>query len=131
MLMTEIIAYKPEEVALRLRVSEETVRREIRLKHLGALLIGKQYRIAPSDLIAYLGEHRYNEWFGLREDLRAAIGSGELEEDEARELAARAVRAIRESNEAKLAVPPTSHNPRATNKQPKTPAKKSVRHPHA
>ena len=60
MLMTEIIAYKPEEVALRLRVSEETVRREIRLKHLGALLIGKQYRIAPSDLIAYLGEHRYN-----------------------------------------------------------------------
>jgi excisionase family DNA binding protein len=95
MLMTETLAYTPEEVALRLRVSEETVRREIRAKHLSALQVGKQYRIAPSDLIAYLGKRRYEEWFGPREDLRAVIGSGGLEEAEAHELAARAVRAVR------------------------------------
>ena len=131
MLMSEIVAYKPEEVALRLRVSEETVRREIRLKHLGALLVGKQYRIAPSDLIAYLGEDRYNEWFGSREDLRAAIGSGQLGDDKARDIATRAVRAVRASTETNSASPVQSRNPRAINKQAKLPAKKSARHPHA
>ncbi len=105
MLMTDIVAYKPEEVALRLRVSEETVRREIRSKHLGALLVGKQYRIAPSDLIAYLGEDRYNEWFGLRDDLRAAIGSGDLDEDEARDFATRAIKTVRASSDTNLVTP--------------------------
>ena len=127
MLMTEIVAYKPEEVALRLRVSEETVRREIRLKHLGALLVGKQYRIAPSDLIAYLGEDRYNEWFGLREDLRAAIGSGDLDEDEARDLATRAVKAVRASSDAN-SVTPERRDTRALKKPL---IKKTNRHPNA
>ena len=130
MLMTETLAYTPEEVALRLRVSEETVRREIRAKHLGALQVGKQYRIAPSDLIAYLGEHRYKEWFGQREDLRAVIGSGGLEEVEAHELAARAVRAVR-AEAAPVTANSGDWNPRRDQKpakpqRSKTPATKST-----
>jgi excisionase family DNA binding protein len=63
MLMRETKIYSPEDVARRLRVSEETVRREIRAHHLGAQRIGKQDRIAPSDLKAYLvhdhsGDHK-------------------------------------------------------------------------
>ncbi len=95
MLMTEVLAYTPEEVARRLRVSEETVRREIRSQRLGALQVGKQYRIAASDLIAYLGAQRFEEWFGTRSDLRAAIGSGDLPEEEAHALAWKAVSEVR------------------------------------
>jgi excisionase family DNA binding protein len=143
MLMNEVLAYTPEEIALRLRVSEETVRREIRAKHLGALQVGKQYRVAPSDLIAYLGKQRYEEWFGPREDLKAVIGSGGLPEDEAQELAVRAVKAIRaeETVGVQPKRPPSRDtNPEAlerslTRRSPelvtKTPAKKPARRPHA
>ena len=95
MLMREAKIYSPEDIARRLRVSEETVRREIRARHLGAQRIGKQYRIAPSDLKAYLGDARYEEWFLRSNDLREAIGSGGLLEDEAYRLAERVVREVR------------------------------------
>ncbi|NJK43649.1 MAG: helix-turn-helix domain-containing protein [Pleurocapsa sp. SU_196_0] len=84
-------------MARRLRVSEETVRREIRAQHLNAQRIGKQYRIASSDLKAYLGESRFEEWFLRDNDLRDAIGSGGLPENEALALAEQAVRSVRDA----------------------------------
>lgn len=93
--MRETTIYSPEDVARRLRVSEETVRREIRAQHLGAQRIGKQYRIASSDLKAYLGDARFEEWFMRSNDLREAIGSGGLPENEAHALAERVVREVR------------------------------------
>jgi excisionase family DNA binding protein len=97
MLMRNVLVYTPEDVARRLRVSEETVRREIRARHLSAQRIGKQYRIASSDLKSYLGEARFEEWFVQGNDLREAIGSGGLSEQEAIAFAEQAVRQVRES----------------------------------
>jgi excisionase family DNA binding protein len=96
MLVRDAIVYTPEDVARRLRVSEETVRREIRAQHLSAQRIGKQYRISSSDLVSYLGEARFEEWFMRENDLRDAIGSGGLPEDEAIAFAERAVREVRD-----------------------------------
>ncbi len=93
--MRDAAIYSPEEVARRLKVSEETVRREIRAQHLGAQRIGKQYRIASSDLKTYLGESRFEEWFVRDHDLRDAIGSGNLPEDEAIALSERMTREVR------------------------------------
>lgn len=95
--MRDVRIYSPEEVARRLKVSEETVRREIRAQHLGAQRIGKQYRIASSDLKTYLGESRFEEWFVRNHDLRDAIGSGGLSEDEAMIASERIVREVRTS----------------------------------
>lgn len=95
--MRDAAIYSPEEVARRLKVSEETVRREIRAQHLGAQRIGKQYRIASSDLKIYLGESRFEEWFVRDNDLRDAIGSGGLLEDEAIAVGERIVREVRAS----------------------------------
>ncbi len=95
--MTEPSVYTPEEVAKTLRISEETVRREIRANHLGAQRIGKQYRIASSDLVAYLGEARFLEWFAWREDFRKLVGSGGLPEAEAVAIAEKLVREAREA----------------------------------
>jgi excisionase family DNA binding protein len=93
--MTQQAVYSPEEVARRLRVSEETVRREIRAATLGAQRVGKQYRIAPSDLIAYLGVERYREWFTNGLALNDVIGVGGLDDAEAQAIAEREVRAVR------------------------------------
>ncbi len=93
--MIEMSVYTPEEVAKTLRISEETVRREIRANHLGAQRIGKQYRIAPSDLVAYLGEARFIEWFAWRTEFRSLIGAGGLPEVEAHKIAERAVKQVR------------------------------------
>jgi excisionase family DNA binding protein len=95
MLMQELTVYTPEDVARRLRVSEETVRREIRGQQLPAQRIGKQYRIAASDLKAYLGEARFTEWFLQDFALHQAIGSGGLPEAQAHTLAEQAVRQVR------------------------------------
>jgi excisionase family DNA binding protein len=95
MLMRNALVYTPEDVARRLRVSEETVRREIRARHLSAQRVGKQYRIASSDLKNYLGEARFEEWFIRGNDLRDAIGSGGLPENEAIAFAEQAVRQVR------------------------------------
>lgn len=97
MSMRDAAIYSPEEVARRLKVSEETVRREIRAQHLGAQRIGKQYRIASSDLRTYLGESRFEEWFVRDNDLRDTIGSGGLPEDEAIALSERIVREVRDA----------------------------------
>ncbi len=97
MLMQEMNIYTPEDVARRLRVSEETVRREIRGNHLSAQRIGKQYRISANDLKAYLGDQRFTEWFLQTDHLRLAIGSGGLPEPEAIALAEKAVRQVREA----------------------------------
>jgi excisionase family DNA binding protein len=97
MLMQTILVYTPEDVARRLRVSEETVRREIRARHLTAQRVGKQYRIASSDLKTYLGEARFEEWFLRGNDLRDAVGSGGLSENEAITFAEQAVRQVRNS----------------------------------
>ena len=93
--MIEMSVYTPEEVAKTLRISEETVRREIRANHLGAQRIGKQYRIAPSDLVAYLGEARFIEWFAWRSEFRALIGLGGLPEVQALQIAKQAVKEVR------------------------------------
>jgi excisionase family DNA binding protein len=93
--MIEMSVYTPEEVAKTLRISEETVRREIRANHLGAQRIGKQYRIAPSDLVAYLGEVRFIELFAWRNEFRNLIGSGGLSEAQAIKLAQQAVQEAR------------------------------------
>ncbi len=100
MLMQEMTIYTPEDVARRLRVSEETVRREIRGNHLNAQRIGKQYRISAGDLKDYLGDERFTEWFLQTEHLRLAIGSGGLPEAQAIALAQKAVRQVRETRPA-------------------------------
>ncbi len=97
MLMQEMTIYTPEDVARRLRVSEETVRREIRGQHLNAQRIGKQYRISASDLKDYLGDARFTEWFLNTDHLHLAIGSGGLPEAQAIALAQEAVRQVREA----------------------------------
>ena len=51
--------YTPTEVAQILRVSEETIRREIRRDQLRALQVERQYHITPADLVAWLGKARY------------------------------------------------------------------------
>ena len=94
--MRDATIYSPEQVARRLRVSEKTVRREIRAQHLGAQRIGKQYRIASSDLKTYLGESRFKEWFVRDHDLRDAIGSGGLPENDAITFSERIVREVRD-----------------------------------
>jgi excisionase family DNA binding protein len=57
------IVYTTTEIAQRLRVSEESVRREIRRGQLQAMQIGRLYRATSGDLIAWLGEVRYNQLF--------------------------------------------------------------------
>jgi excisionase family DNA binding protein len=83
--------YTSSEVANALRVSEESVRREIRRGTLTAARIGNQYRMTANDLAAWLGESRYRELFSPLGPLGALIGYGNLEEDEAHRLALIAV----------------------------------------
>ncbi len=100
MLMQEKNIFTPEDVARRLRVSEETIRREIRGQHLNAQRIGKQYRISAGDLKAYLGDAPFTEWFLQIDHLRDAIGSGGLPEAKAIALAQKAVQQVREARPA-------------------------------
>lgn len=86
--------YTSAEVAIALRVSEESVRREIRRGVLTAARIGNQYRLTANDLAAWLGEARYLELFSPLGPLGALIGLGGLEEDEAHALALKAVREV-------------------------------------
>lgn len=79
----EQYVYTPAEVARALRVNEETVRREIRREQLGAVQIGRQYRITVPDLIAWLGQERYLELFRPHEALLTLLGSGGLDEEHA------------------------------------------------
>ena len=84
MQMSEHI-YTPAEVAQALRVNEETIRREIRRDQLGALQVGRQYRITPADLVAWLGKERYLEIFRPHEALLELLGVGGLDEATASE----------------------------------------------
>jgi excisionase family DNA binding protein len=61
---TEVAVFTTAEIAHVLRVSNESVRREIRRGQLHAMQIGRQYRSTADDLIAWLGANRYNELFG-------------------------------------------------------------------
>ena len=72
--------YTPAEVAQVLRVNEETIRREIRRDQLGAVQVGRQYRITPADLVAWLGKARYLEIFRPHEALLEVLGAGNLDE---------------------------------------------------
>ena len=83
MMDRESYIYTPAEVAHVLRVNEETVRREIRREQLGALQVGRQYRITAPDLIAWLGQDRYFELFRPHEVLLSLLGSGSFDEDAA------------------------------------------------
>jgi excisionase family DNA binding protein len=87
--------YTSAEVANALRVSEESVRREIRRGTLTAARIGNQYRLTANDLAAWLGESRYRELFSPLGPLGALIGFGGLEEDAAQNLALKAVKEVR------------------------------------
>ncbi len=87
--------YTSAEVANALRVSEESVRREIRRGTLTAARIGNQYRLTANDLAAWLGESRYHEIFSPLGPLGALIGFGGLEEDAAHALALKAVKEVR------------------------------------
>jgi excisionase family DNA binding protein len=87
--------YTSAEVANALRVSEESVRREIRRGTLTAARIGNQYRLTANDLAAWLGESRYRELFSPLGPLGALIGFGGLEEDAAQKLALKAVKEVR------------------------------------
>jgi excisionase family DNA binding protein len=87
--------YTSAEVANALRVSEESVRREIRRGTLTAARIGNQYRLTANDLAAWLGESRYRELFSPLGPLGALIGFGGLEEEAAQKLALKAVKEVR------------------------------------
>ena len=87
--------YTPAEVAQILRVNEETVRREIRREQLRAVQVGRQYRITPADLIAWLGKERYVEIFRPHEALLELLGAGDLDDDVASETAQMLVRRAR------------------------------------
>jgi excisionase family DNA binding protein len=54
------------EIAQRLRVSNESVRREIRRGQLRAMQIGRLYRTTAADLIDWLGEQRYKQLFAIQ-----------------------------------------------------------------
>jgi excisionase family DNA binding protein len=90
--------YTSAEVANALRVSEESVRREIRRGALTAARIGNQYRLTANDLAAWLGESRYRELFSPLGPLGALIGFGGLEEGAAHALASQAVNEVRQAN---------------------------------
>jgi excisionase family DNA binding protein len=90
--------YTSAEVASALRVSEESVRREIRRGRLTAARIGNQYRLTANDLAAWLGESRYRELFSPLGPLGALIGLGGLEEDAAHTLALNAVSEVRQAS---------------------------------
>ena len=83
--------YTPAEVAQILRVNEETIRREIRRDQLRALQVGRQYRITPADLMAWLGKERYVEIFRPHEALLELLGAGRLGNDVASETAQKLV----------------------------------------
>jgi excisionase family DNA binding protein len=100
MLMTEMmeqahLVYSPAEVARLLRVNEETVRREIRRGHLGALRVGNQYRSTISDLAKWLGEERFIELFSPLGVLSELIGKGGLSETQAIQVASKTVKQVR------------------------------------
>jgi excisionase family DNA binding protein len=86
--------YTSAEIARALRVSEESVRREIRRGALTAARIGNQYRLTANDLAAWLGESRYRELFSPLGPLSALIGFGGLEDDAAHALALKAVKEV-------------------------------------
>jgi excisionase family DNA binding protein len=88
--------YTPAEIAAALRVSEESVRREIRRGKLGAARVGNQYRSTLNDLSGWLGE-RYLELFSPLGALSSLIGQGGLDEAEANALALEIVATIREA----------------------------------
>lgn len=100
--------YTPAEVASVLRVTEETVRREIRREQLGALQVGRQDRITAPDLIAWLGQERYVELFKPHEALPSLLGGGALGEDIAASEATTLVRRARAetSRHAEAEAPP-------------------------
>jgi excisionase family DNA binding protein len=89
--------YTSAEVANALRVSEESVRREIRRGTLSAARIGNQSRLTANDLAGWLGESRYRELFSPLGPLSALIGFGGLEDDEAHKLVAKAVSEVRKA----------------------------------
>lgn len=45
------------EVARELRIDDESVRRWIRDRHIGAVKVGRSWRVNTSDLNAFLGRH--------------------------------------------------------------------------
>ena len=64
--------YTPAEIAVVLRISEKSVRREIQRGRLSAVRIGNQYRISPGNLIAWLGRTTFHELFTPLEGLDEA-----------------------------------------------------------
>ncbi|CAM2915646.1 helix-turn-helix domain-containing protein [Erysipelothrix tonsillarum] len=50
------IHYSVDDIALSLRVSKETVRRYIRTSKLGAVKVGRDYRVTPNDLHAFMND---------------------------------------------------------------------------
>lgn len=83
--------YTTAEIAAILRVSEESVRREIRRGVLGAARIGSQYRVTTRDLSDWLGASHYHDLFSPLGPLSEIIGTGTLEEHAASETASRLV----------------------------------------
>lgn len=94
--MMEQRIFTPKEVAATLRLDEETVRREIRRERLQALKVGRQYRITTGDLVHWLGKDRFLELFAPLTALTHIVGSGDLADDEALELAERLVKRARQ-----------------------------------
>lgn len=94
--------YTPAEVAQALRVNEETIRREIRRDQLGAVQVGRQYRITPADLVAWLGKARYLEIFRPHEALLEILGAGNLDEENAAKEAQRLVYRVRDESVRQL-----------------------------
>lgn len=56
--MTQREFYTVEEIAERLAVSEDLIRKWIRNKELPAYQFGKEYRVRPSDYEKFVREHR-------------------------------------------------------------------------
>ncbi len=79
--------YTPAEVARVLRVSEESIRREIRRGILNAARVGSQYRVTSNDLSTWLGATHYRDLFNPLGAISELIGTGTLEEDEATRVA--------------------------------------------
>jgi excisionase family DNA binding protein len=98
----EYYVYTPAEVARALRVNEETVRREIRRDQLGAVQVGRQYRITVPDLIAWLGQERYLELFRPHEALLTLLGSAGLDDEQAAAEATALVRRARSETTRQL-----------------------------
>ena len=94
--------FTPAEVARVLRVDEETVRREIRRGRLGAVQVGRQYRLTSSDLMGWLGQVRFVELFTPYKALTSLLGSGNLDEIEAEKTALELTRRVRNTPSEQL-----------------------------